>query len=267
LRYAAYATAEAIARATDAADAHALLAAAAVVSMRRRHVVSHESAAIIHHLDLLNEPGVVSLTAEPEVRSRARHGLAIRAAAVPESHAMSIHGVLVTTPARTVADLARTLPFMDAVVVADSAIRKLKASKRDVRGILLECHRWPGKGAAERVIDFSNGRAESVLESCARAVFHGAGLPAPDLQAEFFDRETLATARVDFYWPEFKTVAEADGMAKYENPGDMRRQFKRDRLLRDLGCKVVHFTWHELFDYPERVIARIRQAFAAPSPW
>ena len=39
----------------------------------------------------------------------------------------------------------------------------------------------------------------------------------------------------------------------------------RDIRLRDAGYKVVHFTWSELFGTPERVIARIRAAFAAPS--
>ena len=39
----------------------------------------------------------------------------------------------------------------------------------------------------------------------------------------------------------------------------------RDIRLRDAGYKVVHFTWSELFGTPERVIARIRAAFAAPT--
>jgi very-short-patch-repair endonuclease len=47
----------------------------------------------------------------------------------------------------------------------------------------------------------------------------------------------------------------------------MLAQFRRDRLLRDVGYKVVHFTWRELFESPELVIARIRKALAAPSPY
>jgi very-short-patch-repair endonuclease len=56
-------------------------------------------------------------------------------------------------------------------------------------------------------------------------------------------------------------------MAKYEEPGRARDQIRRDRLLRDAGYKVVHFTWRELFDTPEVVIARIGRAFAAPAPF
>lgn len=269
MRHGAYATSQAIANAAELTDKHALLAAAAVVSLDRPHAVSHESAATIHHLDVLNEPGVITLTREPgaTTRNQKRTGLTIRTAPLPDPHTTTIGRTMVTTPARTVADLARLLPFMDAVVVADSAIRKRKASKRQIRDVLTDA-RWPGKNAAERVIEFSSGLAESVLESCARVVFHEAGLPAPQLQVEFIDHQTLAAARVDFYWPEYKTVAEADGMGKYEdNPGAMRRQFQRDQMLRDLGYKVVHFTWRELFDHPALVIARIRKAFGLPSQW
>jgi very-short-patch-repair endonuclease len=155
---------------------------------------------------------------------------------------------------------------MDAIVVVDSALHKHKTSKQKMRDMLAEA-RWPGKNAAERVIDFSDGLAESVLESCARVVFQQADLPAPQLQVEFLDHATLSIARVDFYWPEYKTAAESDGLMKYESPDVMRHQFNRDRMLHDLGCKVVHFTWRELFETPAVVIARIRKAFAAPSPW
>ena len=47
----------------------------------------------------------------------------------------------------------------------------------------------------------------------------------------------------------------------------MLAQFRRDRLLRDAGYKVVHFTWRELFESPKTVIDRIRKALAAPVPY
>jgi very-short-patch-repair endonuclease len=269
MRHGAYATSEAVEGAKDPADKHALLAAATVVSLDGEHVISHESAAIIHHLDLLNLPGTVTLTRDPSatVSNRKEKGVTIRTATVPDAHTAVVGKTRVTTPARTVADLARILPSMDAVVVADSALRKRKASKQKMLDVLAET-RWPGKNEAERVISFSDGLAESVLESCARVVFHEAGLPAPRLQAEFRDPATLTIARVDFYWPEHNTAAEADGLAKYDkNPDLLQRQFQRDRMLRDLGCKVVHFTWRELFDTPAVVIARISKAFAARSAW
>jgi hypothetical protein len=276
IRYGAYARADVLAASTGSpAQAHALQVAAAIASKDRDHVASHFSAATVHGLDLLTRPseGTVVLTREPDRmsgRSRRADGLIIHAARLPVEHVATECGIRVTTPARTVVDLARVLPFMDAVVVADSAIRKLKASKEQMRRVLRACRHWPGATAADRVIDFSSGLSESALETCGRVKFAEAGLPRPQLQAEFHDSEGNFIGRVDFFWPEYKTIVEADGMLKYDdpaNPGAMRDQFRRDRLLRELGYKVVHFTWHELFTQAERVIARMRAAFAAPASW
>jgi very-short-patch-repair endonuclease len=61
-------------------------------------------------------------------------------------------------------------------------------------------------------------------------------------------------------------IAEADGAIKYSDQRAAIRQLKRDQQLRDLGYKVVHFTWGELFQNPEEVIARLRKAFASLTP-
>jgi very-short-patch-repair endonuclease len=113
------------------------------------------------------------------------------------------------------------------------------------------------------VVAFSSGRSESVLESCARVIFAEHGLPEPDLQVEISVLEH--TYRVDFYWWEFRTVAEADGLAKYADSGRAISQLKRDQLLRENGRKVVHFTWRQIFYEQERVIAWLREAFARNS--
>ena len=55
-----------------------------------------------------------------------------------------MYGALVTTAGRTTIDLARILPFMDAVVVADAAIRTLKTRKAELSSVIAECERWPG---------------------------------------------------------------------------------------------------------------------------
>jgi len=41
---------------------------------------------------------------------------------------------------------------------------------------------------------------------------------------------------------------------------------ERDQMLREAGYKVVHFTWRQLFRETERLIARIRDAFARRGP-
>lgn len=177
------------------------------------------------------------------------------------------HGVWATTATRTVVDLARSLPYMEGVVVADSALRFGKTTETGLADMLRACARWPGIERARRVVSFADELAESVLESCARVVFDHAGLPPPVLQATIAGKNGEFAGRVDFYWPEYQTIAEADGMAKYDNPGRARYEVKRDILLREAGNKVVHFTWDELFNRRERVIGRVRTAFTAATSY
>jgi len=253
------------------ATRHALCAAAAIVSQTtRKAAASHQSAALIHGLDLLRAPNpeTVSLTCRPGgYRGRSPSGVLVHSAQLPRNHVMRRHGVWVTTATRTVVDLARSLSFMEGVVVADSALRLGKTTDFGLADMLRACARWPGIERARSVVRFSDELAESVLESCARVVFAEAGLPPPVLQAAIVSTEGEFVGRVDFYWPEYQTIAEADGMAKYDDPSRARREVKRDIRLRETGNKLVHFTWGELFNQRERVITRVRTAFKAPTPY
>jgi predicted transcriptional regulator of viral defense system len=250
---------------------HALRAAAAIASQTtRKAAASHQSAALIHGLDLLRAPNpeMVSLTCRPGgYRGRSSSGVLVHSAQLPRNHVMRRHGVWVTTATRTVVDLARSLSFMEGVVLADSALRLGKTTDFGLADMLRACARWPGIERARSVVQFSDELAESVLESCARVVFDQAGLPPPVLQAAIVSTDGEFVGRVDFYWPDYQTIAEADGMAKYDDPSRARREVKRDIRLRDAGNKVVHFTWDELFSQRGRVIGRVRTAFKAPTPY
>jgi very-short-patch-repair endonuclease len=116
---------------------------------------------------------------------------------------------------------------------------------------------------ARQTVEFADLRAESVLESCARVIFAEHGIESPELQVSIPGPSFRFS--VDFCWPKYGVVAEADGAIKYADPLKAIKQFERDQLLRDVGYMVIHFTWRELFAKPQAVIARIRRAFAAPA--
>lgn len=235
-------------------------------------VVSHQSAAILQGIDLLAKPGegdTVWLTRPPgKYRGSRLGGVRLHSATVPEQHVTKVLGTRVTAPARTVLDLARSLPYTEGVIAADSALRTGATSKRELTDMLPFFAGWPGTGKAGRVVGFSDPLSESPLESAARVVFAEHSLPAPVLQAEITDDYGKFIGRVDFLWPEHRTIAEADGRAKFDQNQDTGwKQNIRDNRLRDQSYKVVHFTWQELFTTPEIVIARIQTTFAAPTPY
>jgi predicted transcriptional regulator of viral defense system len=266
VRHGVYATSGVMARAeTDPGLRHALDVVAVRDTRAGKGVASHHSAAQLLRLNLLKAPpaGTVTVTVPPGTRvsDYARTGVTCHAAEVPDEHVTRLYGIPATTAARTVVDIARAASFMEGVVVADSALYERHASKTELRRVLLRCDRWPGISRARRVAEFANGLAESALESCARVVFHEQGLPAPELQAHISGRDRTVIARVDFFWRRYNVIGEADGLLKYDSGEKAIAELKRDRLLREAGYQVIHFTWQELFGDPVRVAGRIREAF------
>ena len=260
---------------TLATEAAAVLATGRLASS----AVSHHSAARLHGMTVFRESSwrdfrspeaglaveKVALTVLPAAltRRRSAEDIVVHVAALPRKHVEKMFfGVPVTTGARTVADIARTATFREAVVTADSALRTRSATKSAIQRVLQECKGWPGVDQARAVAEFATNLSESVLESCARVTFRDYGLPVPKLQAGITDTKGTIIARADFCWADFGTLAEGDGILKYRTEDDMARHLKRDSLLQAEGWDVVHFTWSELFNDPEQVVSRIRNSFA-----
>jgi very-short-patch-repair endonuclease len=266
LRHGVYARRAVVAEAeSDPARRHALDVAAVRLARSQQAVASHLSAAVVWGLDLLTRPpdGTVSVTVPPGTRLGAfvSKGVITHAAELAPADVTTRYGVPLTTAARTVVDVARISPFMEGVVVADSAIHQLLTSKSDLGRALASQDRWPGSDRARKVVEFASGRAESVLESCARVVFREFRLPPPELQVVLNGANGRFIGRVDFFWPDHRVVAESDGLLKYSGAREAIAELRRDRLLREAGFEVVHVTWAELFSQPERVVERIRDTF------
>jgi hypothetical protein len=248
----------------EPATTHLLQVAAAIAAANSYAVGSHRSAAIVHGLSLIGQPraGRVELTRAPDGRgSKSRRpGIRLHMAALPAGDVTKRRRVPVTSVARTVVDLARTVPFAEGVALADSALRDERTTAGELADVLARCVRWPGIQRARQVVAFADPLAESVLESISRVAFHEHGLPPPELQVWVGDEDEIA-GRVDFLWRQHRTIAEADGAIKYTGPAKALAQLNRDTRLREAGFEVVHFTWPEITKVPGQVVDAIRAAF------
>jgi Protein of unknown function (DUF559) len=239
---------------------HFLAAYAVVTALGPGTAASHRTAATIHGLDLLTGPANVSVTRPPGRGSRsAKPGTHLYVARLPPAHVGQVFGLPITSVARTVLDLARTTPFWDGLVAADSALHRRLTSKDELRAVLAENPQARGSRRAADVVEFADGLSESPLESIARAVFRDCGLPQPALQVTIGGDQFIG--RVDFLWDKYATIAEVDGAMKYADPSRARAQLRRDKKLREAGYEVVHFDWREITTDPEAVAASIRAAF------
>ncbi|WP_163801635.1 hypothetical protein [Mycolicibacterium sediminis] len=144
---------------------------------------------------------------------------------------------LVTAPAWTAVEVARTLRRPRALATLDAALR-VGVSRDELTAALEEQGGRRGIVAVRELLQYADGRAESPMESEARLVFIDHGLPLPELQYEIVDH-CGDLWRVDFAWEDAKLVAEYDSMEWHANP----LAWKRDRLkverLKERGWTTV----------------------------
>jgi hypothetical protein len=255
----------------DPEDRHALEVRAACGFLGADAVVSHASAAVLHGLPAWG----MALDRVHATRSRGRSGggrsgsrVHIHPAALTTDDVTEVDGLPVTTVARTLLDLARTQPFEQAVVLVDAALGRRAVDPADLAHAMRRSAGWPGSPAARRVLAFADSRVESVGESRSRVALIRAGLPEPVPQLPVHDGRGVLVGRVDFGWPELRTVGEFDGRAKYgrllrpgQDPADAvyAEKLREDRL-RAQGLAVVRWTWADL-DHFAPVADRLRAAF------
>jgi hypothetical protein len=236
-------------------------------------VISHVSAAVLRDLRVWTEgddqaPATTWLTYRPgkQRRNRKRADVELRRATLQPDDLQRHLGLSLTSDARTTVDLARELPFAQAVVTADHALT-VAVTHEELEDVVRRQHRWPGIARARSVLAFADPRSESALESFARAAFAEAGLPAPALQAQFWDGARWMAERVDFWWPDYRTIGEADGLGKFEaataaeRRRRLRRHLERDHRLADRDLEIVHFGWEDVWR-PADLAERFRAAFS-----
>jgi hypothetical protein len=122
--------------------------------------------------------------------------------------------LLVTSPARTVVNCARTLPPRDALAIADAALASGRVTPATLALALARAKGWPGTPQARQVVALADPRRESPLESWSAWTFDEQGLPAPQWQVEIADAMGVLIGRSDCWWRE-GLIGEADGRAKY----------------------------------------------------
>jgi very-short-patch-repair endonuclease len=97
---------------------------------------------------------------------------------------------------------------------------------------------------------------ESVLEAKMLALCFASGLPPFEFQAE------VGPFRVDFLWRDERVIVECDGFAFH---GSTRDAFERDRHrdahLQSLGYTVWRFSFRQITNEPQKVIAFLREGF------
>jgi very-short-patch-repair endonuclease len=64
--------------------------------------------------------------------------------------------------------------------------------------------------------------------------------------------------QVDFHWPRYRVVVEADGRRFHGHTVAIERDRDRDLRLQLAGWRVVRLTWRQVVNEPDRVVRLLR---------
>jgi very-short-patch-repair endonuclease len=198
-------------------------------------------------------PGTIHISVGASA-TRRRLGIRVhRRRSLARGDHATCHGIPVTTPARTLIDIAREL--------SESALERA-VNEADALGLVdpeslrseLEARRgMDGTPALRRVLDRSTFTLiDSELERRFILLIRRAGLPPPLTQAR------VNGFRVDFFWPDQGLVVETDGLRYHRTPGQQARDRLRDQVHIAAGLTALRFTHSQVRFDPRRVVETLR---------
>lgn len=159
---------------------------------------------------------------------------------------------LATPPEQTVVDCARFLPLLDAVCVADSALRSGEVTSD---GLLRAAEAAPrtGRRAALAVVAEADGRADNPFESATRVLsrqVRGIHLVPQQLVA--------GVGRVDLEDRESGLVVECDSFGFHAHRAGLLRDIERYNAVELTGRPFVRVGWEHAFLQPDYVVGTLQ---------
>ncbi len=183
---------------------------------------------------------------------RCRPGIATHRAQLTRDDIRTNLGIKVTSPARTVLDIAPRLNDKS-LTRAVNELRLTHHLRLEQLGELLE--RYPHKAAAGRLRRFTattRGPTRSEFEDAFGRFVDRFGLPEP------LFNEKVAGHEVDVYFPAHRLIVELDGWDYHSSRHSFASDRERDTRMLALGIPTVRITWERLTTTPQLEAERLR---------
>ncbi len=210
-------------------------------------IVSHASAAALIGLDQVAVPALVDVTVPRGRKPRRDPRVRLHWTRTPDADSDGV-----TSPLRTVLDCASTLPFAEALAIADSALRERFVA--DLVGPALATA-GPGRAPRLRVARAADRRADNPMESVLRAIVLDTGVGGfePQVVIPLPGRRHHA----DLADVRRRVVIEADGFAVHGTRRALVRDCERDHELVAADWTPLRFAWEHVLlrrDHVARVL-------------
>ncbi len=206
-------------------------------------MASHGSAAELHRWEVASPSITPTVTVPRNQGIKSHRGVQVFWADLGEESG------LVTSPTRTVVDCARTLPFAEALAIADSALRH---GDVDAERLIQAATQVHGKGAKQvrRVAEHASRLSANPFESVLRAIALDAGL---HVLPQVTIRVAGKNLHPDVVDVDLRLALETDSWQWHASRKAHNRDCWRYTVLVVNGWTVLRFTWEQVMLDPEFV--------------
>jgi predicted transcriptional regulator of viral defense system len=167
-------------------------------------------------------------------------------------------GVPVTSPARTLVDLAGRFAYRPLRRAVRQAQSLQLVSALELLAAIERLGPRAGTGKLARILAGGPAPTRSELEDVVLDLLLGGGFAPPAV-----NRPLLISGRrviPDFRWPERAIVVEADSRTWHDNPTARADDAERQALLEAHGDRVIRVTWEQAVRQPRQTLTRLRRA-------
>jgi very-short-patch-repair endonuclease len=232
---------------------------AAILAAGPGAVLSHTVAAALWEMRPWRDRGLHVTTRA----QRTRPGIRFHCSPLPADELTVHDGIPVTSPARTLFDLAGVVSLEQLRrAVNEAEIRRLwdAISLAD----LLDRHpRRPGAAAVRAVIATPGaGVTRSALEELFLGLLDDTRLLRPETNVALWIGGRFI--EVDCLWREQRVIVELDGYETHRTRTAYENDRARDRMLTAAGWHVMRVTWRQLHKEPEAIVRDLRALLMRP---
>jgi hypothetical protein len=167
-------------------------------------------------------------------------------------------GINVTTPARTLLDLAVVLDDRELTRAVNEARVLRLVSPTELAEAIKRARGKRGAGRLRAILEPPGAPTESILEDEFGKFLDDYGIPRG------LTNQRIGRWKVDMVWPEQRLIVELDGRAFHDHPEAFERDREKDAELQALGFRVVRITWRRLKRQPAVEAARLTRLLSAP---
>jgi very-short-patch-repair endonuclease len=225
--------------------------AAAVLALGVWAVLSHRAAGALW--ELLSGTSVTEVIVPTAAGHRRRDGIVVHRQRLPETHVTIHRGIPVTTPIRTLLDLASVLSLNALAKCFEQAQVRLHVPPAPLAAEVISRPRHRGNAKLRRILLGAVDPADvrSVLELRFLRLCAAYGIPRPQVNAR------IGPWTPDFLWPERRVIVETDGYEFHRTAAAQRRDAAKDEFFSSEGFTVVRLTWADVTERPPQTAARI----------